>query len=88
MYEKWHTTGADTTGVDTVVPFAGPTAGATKALMMGQSMSSLMRGAYDVYAYKKAYGRSPKYVTPWGPRSMARKGGRSMAPSNIERYYR
>lgn len=88
MYEKWHTTeGADTTDADTA-GFAGTTGAGTKALMMGQSMSSLMRGAYDVYAYKKAYGRTPKYVTPWGPRSMARKGGRSIAPSNIEKYYR
>lgn len=74
--------------MDTDVPFAGPTAGATKMMMMGMSASTLMRGAYDVYAYKKAYGRSPKYVTPWGPRSMARKGGVSIAPRDVSKYYR
>lgn len=56
--------------------------------MMGQSFNGMLRGAYDVYAYKKAYGRSPKYVTPWGPRSMARTGGRSIAPRDLTRYYR
>lgn len=74
--------------MDTDVPFAGPTAGATKMMMMGMSASTLMRGAYDVYAYKKSYGRSPKYVTPWGPRSMARKGGRSIAPYDVTKYYK
>lgn len=68
--------------------FAGTTGAGTKALMMGQSMNSLLRGAYDVYAYKKAYGRTPKYVTPWGPRSMARIGGHSIAPRDVTRYYR
>lgn len=75
-----------TEGVD-MVDFAGGGA-TTKALMMGQSFGGMLRGAYDVYAYKKAYGRTPKYVTPWGPRSMARRGGVSVAPHDITRYYR
>lgn len=60
----------------------------TKALMMGQSFGGMIRGAYDVYAYKKAYGYTPKYVTPWGPRSMARTGGYSLAPRDVTKYYR
>lgn len=56
--------------------------------MMGQSFNGMLRGAYDVYAYKKAYGRTPKYVTPWGPRSMARIGGHSIAPRDLTRYYK
>lgn len=51
-------------------------------------MSTMFSGAFDIYAYKKAYGRSPKYVYPWGARSMARKGGRSMAPYDVSKYYR
>ncbi len=74
-----------TEGVD-MAGFAG--AGAIGKAFVPFSTATMIRGAYDVYAYKKAYGRSPKYVTPWGPRSMARIGGRSIAPRDVTRYYR
>ncbi len=66
--------------------FAG--GGAITKAFVPFSTAAMFRGAYDVYAYKKAYGLTPKYVTPWGPRSMARKGGYSIAPRDITRYYR
>lgn len=69
-----------------MVDFAGG-GGITKAFLPF-STATMIRGAYDVYAYKKAYGRTPKYVTPWGPRSMARTGGYSIAPRDMTRYYR
>ncbi len=69
-----------------MVDFVG--GGAIGKAFVPFSTATMIRGAYDVYAYKKAYGRTPKYVTPWGPRSMARTGGRSIAPRDVTRYYR
>ncbi len=72
-------------GVD-MVDFAG--GGATTKALVPFSTATMIRGAYDVYAFKKAYGLTPKYVTPWGVKSMARTGGHSIAPRDVSRYYR
>lgn len=51
-------------------------------------MSTMFYGAWNQYTYQKTYGRKAKYVAPWGAYSLARKGGVSIAPSNISRYYK
>lgn len=71
----------DVLGAMDIVPFAGAGAviGATK---------TMARGAWGVYNYKQTYGRTPRYVTPYGPVSRARRGMVSMAPRDLSRYYR
>ena len=73
----------DTTdaGTTDTVPFAGAGAviGVTK---------TMARGAWQTYNYKQTYGRSPRYVTPYGPVSRARKGMVSVAPRDLGRYYK
>lgn len=64
-----------------IVPFvgAGAVIGVTK---------QMAQGAWRVYNYKQTYGRTPRYVTPFGPVNRARRGMVSMAPRDVTRYYR
>lgn len=51
-------------------------------------VSTMFMGAWNQYTYQKTYGVRAKHVAPWGAYSLARRGGYSIAPRDVSRYYR